>query len=196
MNVPTITMPIEEARAAFREYRDTVRTRQEQDGDAAIMIGYGALARGRAIVDIFEAIPTAGLHDNGLPKLAIGRADWPYVQLAWRWKHPGHWTFAKWPSPRRGRPPAGINLPAGLLPRSSVNFTPRAMTPLIPPRIRPATAELHRYHILWEADWQAPPGDPMLLRHLAGSLYAVLAVWDLSPLERAVLGATRRAALP
>lgn len=43
--------------------------------------------------------------------------------------------------------------------------------------------------ILWEAEWQAvPPKDPALLRHLGGDLYAVVAVWDLTELERAVLG--------
>jgi hypothetical protein len=59
--------------------------------------------------------------------------------------------------------------------------------PLIPPRLRPA-GDLSNYHILWEANWQAPPTDPLLLRHLSGPLYAVLACWDLTPIERAVMG--------
>ena len=41
--------------------------------------------------------------------------------------------------------------------------------------------------ILWEAEWETVPRDPLLLRHLAGGLYAVMASWDLTPLERAVL---------
>lgn len=36
-----------------------------------------------------------------------------------------------------------------------------------------------------------PPGDPALLKHMGGDLYAILAVWDLSPLERAVLAGKR-----
>lgn len=32
-----------------------------------------------------------------------------------------------------------------------------------------------------------PPTDPFLLRHLGGTLYVVLAQWDLTPLEKAVL---------
>ena len=36
-----------------------------------------------------------------------------------------------------------------------------------------------------------PPRDPALLRNITGTLYAVLAVWDLTEVERAVLGMTR-----
>jgi hypothetical protein len=46
--------------------------------------------------------------------------------------------------------------------------------------------------VLWEADWKVhpvPPGDPALLKHIGGDLYAVVAVWDLTPLEQAVLAA-------
>ena len=49
-------------------------------------------------------------------------------------------------------------------------------------------------HLLWEPRWERrprPPGDPALLKHLAGPLYAVLATWDLTPVEQAVLGVTR-----
>lgn len=67
----------------------------------------------------------------------------------------------------------------------------RAIVPTIPPALRPPL-KLSGYHILWEAEWTqhevpVPPGDPALLRHLGGDLYAVLAVWDLTELERAVL---------
>ena len=66
----------------------------------------------------------------------------------------------------------------------------RAIVPTIPPALRPPH-KLSGYHILWEAEWGqetvVPPGDPALLRHLSGDLYAVLAVWDLTELERAVL---------
>lgn len=67
------------------------------------------------------------------------------------------------------------------------------MVPHIPPALRPAR-KLENYHILWEADWQQdPPRDPMLLKRLAGTFYAVLAVWDLTDLERAVLNGVRSA---
>lgn len=70
-----------------------------------------------------------------------------------------------------------------------------AMAPNVPPALRPRT-HLRNYHLLWEADWKrarqtVPPGDPALLHHVGGDLYAVLACWDLTPLEQAVLAGTR-----
>ena len=62
----------------------------------------------------------------------------------------------------------------------------RARVPMIPPRLR-ADRALANYHILWEAEWINPPRDPLLLRHLGKFFYAVLATWDLTPLEQAVL---------
>jgi len=49
----------------------------------------------------------------------------------------------------------------------------------------------------FEADWKPvrdrrrAPGDPALLKHLGGPFYAVLATWDLTFVEQAVLGVTR-----
>jgi hypothetical protein len=74
----------------------------------------------------------------------------------------------------------------------------QAMVPIVPPKHRPAGARtLDSFVVLWEVDdWQwaqvpAPPGDPALLRHVGGDIYAVLAVWDLTELERLVLAGRR-----
>ena len=66
----------------------------------------------------------------------------------------------------------------------------KAIVPIVPPQFRPA-GSLKRYFILWEADWEEVPRDPMLLRYLGGDLFAVLAVWDLTEIERTVLARTR-----
>jgi hypothetical protein len=69
-------------------------------------------------------------------------------------------------------------------------WRPRAMVPTIPPPLRPEH-HLSGYHILFEAEWHvdttSPPVDPALLKHLGGDLYAVIAAWDLTPVEQAVL---------
>jgi hypothetical protein len=71
-----------------------------------------------------------------------------------------------------------------------------AMVPIVPPKHRPARGLGDRL-VLWEADdwtWSrvpAPPGDPALLRHVGGDLYAVEAVWHLTELERLVLSGRR-----
>lgn len=69
-----------------------------------------------------------------------------------------------------------------------------AMVPIVPPKHRPAGASsLDAYLVLWEVDawvWRTnpkPPVDPALLRHVGGDIYAVLATWDLTPLEQLVL---------
>lgn len=73
-----------------------------------------------------------------------------------------------------------------------------AVAPTLPPELaakyNPKDSNLL---VLWEATWTRetehkwtppPVRDPALIEHVAGSLYAVLAVWDLSPVEAAALG--------
>jgi hypothetical protein len=90
-----------------------------------------------------------------------------------------------------------VYFPGGTLPRFSWNgdrsTDAATLVPIVPPQLRPKH-DLANYHTFWEVEhWTlCPPRDPMLLRHLGGWLYAVLAVWDLTPVERAVLGAPAR----
>jgi hypothetical protein len=82
-------------------------------------------------------------------------------------------------------------VPAGEMWPRDYHNTLEAPVPPIPPAHRPA-GDLGKYCILWEVDkWVArePPADPMLLRPLGQTgLYVVLAHWDLTPVERMVLG--------
>jgi hypothetical protein len=72
-----------------------------------------------------------------------------------------------------------------------------AMVPIVPPRHRPATG-MGDLLVLWEVDdwrWETvprPPGDPALLRHVGGDIYAVEATWELTELEKLVLSGRRR----
>lgn len=191
MNIPMIDMPVHEARAAMVQYRNAVRERHSAE-DAAILKGYREIVRGHKIINIVEAIRAGGRKDDRthMPNLAVCRAD-----LKWCFgdtNRDGSVTFSGseghlWRS--------GINwvdtvkLPPDTLDRRDVSTSYyRAMVPLIPPQFRPASA-LSNYHILWEAEWsRVAPRDPALLKHLGGYLYAVLAVWDLTEIERAVMG--------
>jgi len=126
--------------------------------------------------------------------LAISRADETEIRFD-RWND-GSVQFAP-----RGRSGYEITandrrfvLPAGTLPalESSVWTDARYATiPIIPPRFRPKY-DLKGYHLLWEAVWHRTktaraPRDPALLKRIGGDLFAVLAIWDLTPLEMAVL---------
>lgn len=190
MNVPLITMPAHDAEVAFQEYQSAVKARHTEE-DAAIMEGYRAMMKGHSVIDIEDAIGQAGLDACGRPHLAICRADghycWfehrhdgPIFSLTERQQHRHTRTYVRL---RRGL--FGENAKF-LLPGRRYQWAIRALVPSIPPRLRPKGA-LSSYHILWEADWEWVPKDPLLLRHLYGHLYAVLAQWDLTELERAVL---------
>jgi hypothetical protein len=74
-----------------------------------------------------------------------------------------------------------------------------AMVPIVPPKHRPRRASsLDAYLVLWEVEaweWSSPPRppyDPALLRRIGGDIFAVLATWDLTDLERLVLQGRRR----
>jgi hypothetical protein len=188
MNLPTITMDREKALEAFDQYRGSVIARHNAE-DEAIMRGYPAHSRGTPLLQLSEALKRGGLDQDSRPRLAICRADakWCYLQIdtdgeAWfamdRWRHDQ--------ATRRY-----VHVPVGTFEnvRTATNrYNPvRAMVPIVPPPLRPR-AKLSNYHILWEADWrQEAPRDPALLRKLGGDLWAVVAVWDLTELERAVL---------
>src|SRR5437868_3850293 len=80
MNVATITMPKEQAIQAYREYREAVRSNPNPE-DRAVMMGYKALAKGNAVIDLCDVMGAAGLDELGRPKLAVARAHWPFAHL-------------------------------------------------------------------------------------------------------------------
>lgn len=216
MDLATIAVDRNQARRAFLEYRASARAlidkeadaeydvlrqeriRRQREQDEAIMRGYRLVALGRQIIDLRATIAAGGVDDLGRPRLAVARADLPRVRMQ-RWRD-GSVQYAGvddqgWRRPIRGnqrnpRTFGTLDLPTGTLPAlaggSPLPSWADAITPLIPPRFRPA--QLDRYHVLWEAEWtHRAPVDPALLRALGGGLYALVAVWDLTALERAVL---------
>lgn len=194
MEVQTISMERGQAREAFLDYRRAVRERYNRV-DKEIMDGYRLLASGKQLIRLGEVLRAGGLDDRThLPKLAIMRADedWCYVQLRER-TGGGQYLADQWLRSNASR--RRVEIPPGTFPADefSVTFGFRAIVPIVPPRLRPR-GSLRSYHVLWEADWAlapAPPRDPALLRHIGGELYAVVAVWDLTELERAVLAGSR-----
>jgi hypothetical protein len=196
VDLNTITMERPKARQAFLDYRKAVREGGGAE-DEAIMRGYRELARGRQLISLRETIQAGGLDDQGLPRLAVMRADVPWCWVR-RTAH-GSVTFTPVARPQARLRKGVYALPSDTFPAVPFAQVPRewgswgayfrAMVPPIPPSLRPPF-KLGGYEILWEATWEKvprPPGDPALLRHIGGDLYAVLAIWDLTELERAVL---------
>jgi hypothetical protein len=206
MNVETMTMDPELARERLRSVRSQLHRRAD-DEYKALEQGYQALAEGTPLINIAEVIRAGGFDEKMRPRLAIARADRRQVKLTWRagqtlaefdsgfelsggQKTPSMVVAVDldrtWDDPTRWRPLEGYSL-----------------VPMIPPQVRESSgvaAYRDRAHfILWEVEAWAdrprravPDRDPFLLRHLGGDLYAVLAEWDLTPLERAVMAGRRQ----
>ena len=219
MQLDTIKMDRNEARRAFLEYRAAVRDRHDHE-DEAIMRAYRAASRGAQLIRLSEVLAAGGLttcdvpimgrdakqrwvevgaRPVDVPRLAVARAD---VLAVWTGgvNRDGGCELRYTNEPINERSRQRHRIPDGTFPAAARErdntWRPRirAMAPNIPPALRPAH-HLRNYHLLWEAEWQldrsVPPGDPALLKQLGGDLYAVLAVWDLTPIEQAVLAGTR-----
>lgn len=214
MDLALIEMPQTDAREAFLEYRRAVRDRHDAE-DEQIMRGYRELARGRQLISMPETIRAGGFEARRvggrgrmpgtvfLPRLALCRADarWCHTDGidsdgAVRFAADAEARFTDRRAWRKHRfMPDGTFDPEQVSPEDGHNRAWgdwRAMVPKVPPALRPTTA-MRSFHILWEAEWsRVPPTDPALLKHIGGDLYAVLAIWDLTELERAVLGGRSR----
>ncbi len=172
MQVATVAMERRDARQVYEQYRKSLPD-LTQDDRAAMKAAY-AIFRRRTVIDLIATIDRAGRYHSGLPRLAIAPADRQRVSC--ECSRNGILFFFDAGPPMVIRTSHHIDTPV----------TGRAVVPVVPPQLRPRT--LRRYHVLWEAEWQSVPVDPMLLRRIDKSnLYVVLATWNLTPIEQAVL---------
>jgi hypothetical protein len=214
MELATLNVTEDEAKAAIEQYRTAIaesgrhevkeltqraRIRRQEIAaqDRAILAGYEAIKKHKSIISLRATLAAGGEDDQHRPKLAIARADERAVEMT-RWdngrvdyKGVQHWTdntYAEKPH-NTNRDFQFFELLShveGLGRQGWHRIEFEAVVPHIPPGLRPDALE--RYNILWEADWQRmQPIDPALLRHLRGDLFVVVATWDLTELERAVL---------
>lgn len=188
MNVQKFTMEPGEAREKLAEVRDAMRANASLAADKEyeqLERAYNQIAKGRALINLRDAITTAPTFDNGLPRLAVARADQRqvhadrgYSTLTFR---SGHWRSRE----------RSLRFEFSGLPRVE-RVTAEALVPMIPPAVRKIAGwrrSLEKMFVLWEVEeWRlVPPVDPYLVAHVCGDLYAVLAAWDLTPIERAVM---------
>ena len=184
MDVQQITMDPNVAREAFKAYRDAVRDKYNAEFEA-LAKGYKAIAQGKSVIDLHAVLKGAGTDYRGRPRFAIARANWEWCffsrDTADQFWFSRGWTRSNWKK-------TYVKVPGSCFPNLERSFYPRckAQVPMIPPMYLPK-GNLDNYHILWEANWEDVPDDPILLRHLSGALYAVLAQWDLTELEQAVM---------
>lgn len=192
MDIALIQTTPEEAQLRAKEYERALSRRADPEY-ATIAQCYWALAEGTPLIQlsrIFADVPRDHRHR---PSLAIARADRPRVKYC-------GWTgvdrFNADYESHRGR---GINHGVIEVPNSQVHRPDDgyALVPIIPPAAR-GRRNLTRHFVLWEVERWAderrnvgPDIDPYLLKHVTRDIYAVVAAWDLMPLEQAVLAGRR-----
>lgn len=208
-----VTLNKDDALEKFNEYKSALRVSRSQH-DRMMKAVYGALSEGLGVINPRAAIIKAGVEpENFHPRLAIARADRDTVYF--RRRHTDDRAFfssserfflnGSNKSAQARRDQFAFNV--GDLPLSDelwrvdhknlYSRIVKATIPIIPPQHRPGDHALSQYCILWEVEkWEAlprpqrAPGDPMLLKPLAQTgLYAVMAHWDLTDIEKMVLGA-------
>jgi hypothetical protein len=202
-----VTVDRQEALDKLKEYKAALKVSRSEH-DRMMKAVYTALSEGLGIINPHAAILKAGIDQQSFPKLAICRADFRTVFFKRFWSGNGNVSaFSTSATNFLSKPVKAAqasnkqfvlqDLPTINLDRPSQYWNVvKAMVPIIPPEHRPSDLNLSQYCILWEVDkWEAlprppqPPGDPMLLKRLGQSgLYAVMAWWNLSDIEKLVLG--------
>lgn len=189
------------AKSAGQEMRrvQIAKTRIEKE-DNELLVAYRALYHGQRILNLYTVMHTAGVRPGThFPVLAIAKANTETVYLhVNRWHDNVSFSDDRWRAQKRD-----VRVPRDRFPAEMWNtdwrtqqklqgFPVKAAVPAVPPHLRPSN--LGDYYILWEVPAWEPvdrtmtaPGDPFLLKRLSDSLFAVVAVWDLTPVEQAIL---------
>lgn len=188
MNLAPLQISEEEAKAALAEYEAQLVAERTVE-DEAIAKAYRAAARGHQVIRLTEAVRIGGFFDDtNRPRIAVARAD---ADKCWVRRGGVDVVYASDVGASNRGALVGrhtVRVP-GVVDRNHWVHAGSTIVPLIPPRHRPKLRRLRNFHVLWEVErWtDEPPHDPALLRHIRGDLWAVLATWDLTDIERAVL---------
>jgi hypothetical protein len=186
MKVEELKIPEDKARELFERYQE--HREGYTDADREIASIYKHIAAGHTVIRALESIRAAGVNEQGLPKLAICPAHmsecWFYYSNSIENRDV---RFGKRDAGSRERKQV-VRMPwPGFAAPPGNRWNWMAQVPLIPVHLRPKHA-LSNYHILWEAEWtKRYPVDPYLLRRFGGDAWLVLAAWDLTEVERAVM---------
>lgn len=195
MKVEQLAVPKEKARVLYKEYKEALQKHKDQFLQDMKRI-YGHMKHGRSIIDIYEAFKETGLSEERNPKLAISAADTDICNFRKESKGSGLYYW-KANAPWRAKKTHKVRLPEGTweFPVDEfgmpLNQDIGTIVPTIPAHFYGVIKHnLRNYHILWEVDEWRPhiiPKDPMLLKRVTPNIFVVLATWDLTSLERAVI---------
>jgi len=208
MEVEELVIPKEQAEVELKALKEAIRRHvqlKKEEIRRELMAVYGHLHHYGKIIDIYESFKKAGLNREGDPRLAICRADAKQcyclkiedgsaifsMERLDRWQRQPRKTYAE------------VKLPAGTFqwqpidptrPLNTYNIKNQMIqcpAPIIPAKIlvEEVRHRLKNYHVMWEVEeWKpVPPQDPILLKRLTSNLFGVLATWELTALEKAII---------
>lgn len=193
MKIENFEMVKVDAYRKWKEYVSACKKNPKDDFLRDMKKVYNQLKSGRKVIDILKVFKKAGnkMGQNKFqPKLAIAQAHLKEVFCLYN--DSGKVYFQKddcrWLRDRRSVKVILTSIPEGILSKYNHTQTLKCPVPGIPASIRPK-GDLRKYYILWEVEkWEnVPPKDPYLLRRITKNMFVVLAGWNLTELERAVL---------
>jgi len=154
---------------------------------------YKNISEGKPIIDLYDVFIKTNTDENGFPKLAIARADRKKIYLTkmgnfqHRQLSKNSWGSLRWSSQMDFSVPRNTFTNLIKMPENKRYST---KVPIIPVEHYPEEP-LNKLFILWEVEsWEEEeilPIDPLLLKRLTKNLFVIIAEWDLSPLEQAIM---------
>ena len=196
-------MPRKQAKIFYQDYLGAVKTRKEAYVKELKQVYYH-LSKGNKVLDIYEVFKKSGVNEMGEPKLAIARADSRSVEFNKRDLGAGRFegrtdtynvdlptrTFPKWKT-KINKEEAGYfeNQYTEKGERYILRNKISTKVPIVPAHLLPE-GELDNYFVLWEvSEWSEMPvyNDPFLLKRINANAFVVLAEWDLTPVEQAII---------
>ena len=199
--VQTIVIPEEQAKEEWKKYVQLLKKRKDKHLKILKESMYYA-KQGKALIDVYEVMKKAGLSSKNEPRLAIARADINIVIFekqdtgSGRFEMDSSWNRKGWNTdvllPQKI---FKIQWERNLRPNGTIdweikNKKLKTRVPIIPVDLIPE-GELKNYYILWEVkSWEIlpEPKDPFLLKRISENMFVILGVWNITELERAIIG--------
>lgn len=208
MEIEKIQMPKEKAKIEWKIYNDLIKKRHDKYLEDMKNCMY-QLSQGKALIDIYKIMETAGVNKNYQPKLAIARADWKEVyfrkqdsgrgffarsEKSWAMKSDGDVdlqpeTFCQWLRTKEDIRMADKTIRKADNRWSIANEKIKTKVPIIPAHLIPE-GDLSNYYVLWEVQkWEDLPEqkDPLLLKRITENLFVILSAWEVTTLEQSII---------
>ena len=197
MQIEQHSLSQEKAKELWKEYREAIKQNKSDKFLQDMKKVYNQLKCGRKVVDINTIVERGGITKNFEPKIAIALASSKNVHCTYRAS--GKVLYQN--SLGYFRNMIDIETAQETLPQLPIEHQEKdwnnrpdgkkrltAPVPQIPASLRPK-GKLKNYYVLCEVDkWKPePPTDPFLLRRLTPNMFVVLAAWNLTDLEKAVM---------